>query len=576
MSTSTLNAKTVYELILTSASEHTERVALTYLHTFEPPDSQQIGYAELLANINRTARLIGDFTESRKPVVSLLLPNIPQSQYLLWAATSVGIANPLNPLLSEDALYSLMLQAKTELIFVLGPILGSDLWQKALRVAQRLPHQPKCVSVMTQGGEYYFDTLLNRYSAAVLEAELQPDADDIAAYFHTGGTTGLPKLACHTHTNQVAAARAYMRCMATGPSDVALNGLPIFHAAGALVNSLGGLASGLQMLLPTPSGFRNPEVIRRHWQLVEKYGVTISGGIPTSIASMLEVPLDGRDISSLRFMLSGGAPVPAALCIQLRAVTGLNLYQAYGMTETAGVITLPNLQHPSIPGSAGHVSGEVEVHIAGDGEICVRGPMVFPGYLGQSTPPLQNGWLHTGDLGHLDDQGNLYITGRAKDLIIRSGHNIDPALIENCLETHPGVSMAAAVGMPDEYAGELPVVFVQLRQGSQVSIDDLLNYAFDKIAERPACPKKIFLVKALPVTAVGKIFKQRLRELAAEFAFEERALPRCGQLICEVNQQVDGSLLLNLNGVPLEHLNWCTKQAERLGLSVHSPEKVTL
>jgi fatty-acyl-CoA synthase len=566
-------AKTVYELCQASANAFGEQTALTYISNLEPLQDQHISYAELFANINRSARLILDLAGTSDPVVSLLLPNIPQSQYLLWAAASVGVANPINPLLSEEALYSLMLKAKTELIFVPGPMPGSDLWQKAFNVAQRLPHRPKCVAVLAPGGDYSYDTMLPRYSPAGLEPALQPQADDIAAYFHTGGTTGLPKIACHTHANQVAAAHAYVRCMQASPTDVALNGLPIFHVAGALVNSLGGLASGLRMLLPTLSGFRNPEVIKRHWQLVEHYGITISGGIPTSVAAMVDVPVGNHDIRSLRFMISGGAPVPAALSEQLRATTGLNLYQAYGMTEAAGVITLPNLQCPSIPGSAGHVSGAIEVRIAESGEICVSGPTVFPGYLGQSESPLDNGWLRTGDLGRLDDQGNLFITGRAKDLIIRSGHNIDPALIENCLESHPQVSLAAAVGMPDEYAGELPVVFVQLRLDGQASVDELRQYAFDNIAERPACPKQIFLVEALPVTAVGKIVKHRLRELAAAFVYNERARQHCGDdLAVEVNQHSNGSLVLNLDSVPLEHRVWCSEQAGRLGMGVFASQ----
>lgn len=568
---STVNAKTVYELLQSSADAHGEKFAISYINSLAPLEVQHVSYARLLSNVNRTARLILDLADSRKPVVSLLLPNIPQGQYLLWAAATVGIANPLNPLLNDDALYNLMLKAQTDLIFVLGPMPDSDLWQKALRVAERLPHKPKCVSVMAKAGEYAFDELLTLYSAAELESQLLPDGVDICAYFHTGGTTGVPKLACHTHANHVAAARAYVRCMATGPGDVALNGLPIFHVAGALVNSLGGLASGLQMLLPTLGGFRNPEVIRRHWQLVEQFGITISGGIPTSVAAMLEVPLDGHDIGSLRFMLSGGAPVPAALCEQVRAVTGLSLYQAYGMTECAGIIALPNLAQPSIPGSAGHVSGEVQVRIANSGEICVRGPTVFPGYLG-STASLEDNWLRTGDLGHLDEQGNLFITGRAKDLIIRSGHNIDPALIENCLESHPAVLLAAAVGMPDEYAGELPVVFVQLHRGSQVSVDDLQRHAYENIAERPACPKRIFLVETLPVTAVGKIFKQRLREMAAAWVFGERIAPYCGKIVVEASHLADGGLLLNLDRLPPEHLKWCAEQAERLNLRIQIPQ----
>ncbi|MDH4584862.1 AMP-binding protein [Pseudomonas sp. BN415] len=559
---------TVYELLQASASCHPERTALTFIHSLGAEIGEQnLSYAAFFAQLNRSARLLLALAGTRKPVITLLLPNIAQSQCLLWAAASIGIANPINPLLNEDALVSLMEKAGTDLVVALGPVAGSDLWQKALGASVRLPNKPKCISVLTQGGEFFYDALLEGYSDAVLEPALLPRPEDSAAYFHTGGTTGLPKLARQTHANQVAAACAYRACMDAGPKDVALNGLPIFHVAGALVNSLGGLASGLRMLLPTLGGFRNPEVIRQHWRLVEHYGITLSGGIPTSVAAMLEVPIDGRDIGSLRFMLSGGAPVPAALCEKVKAVTGLELYQAYGMTECTGVIALPNLANPAIPGSAGHVARPIEVKIDG-GEICVRGPTVFAGYLGQDTPSLEEGWLRSGDLGHLDEQGNLFITGRAKDLIIRSGHNIDPALIESCLESHPAVSMAAAVGMPDEYAGELPVVYVQLRQGQTASSDELQQFAFDHIAERPACPKRVFQVEALPVTVVGKIFKQRLRELAAACVYRERVASRCPTLGCEVVQDADGRLWITLTDVPAEQHDFCVERAEALGLRV--------
>ncbi|MDH4570976.1 AMP-binding protein [Pseudomonas sp. BN414] len=559
---------TVYELLQASAAAHPERTALTFIHSLGAEIGEQdLSYSAFFAQLNRSARMLLDLASTPRPVITLLLPNIPQSQCLLWAATSIGIANPINPLLNEEALASLMEKAGTDLVVALGPVPGSDLWQKALGASQRLPKRPRCVSVVVEGGEFFYDRLLDRYSGAALEPALLPGPDDSAAYFHTGGTTGVPKLARQTQANQVAAACAYRACVQAGPEDVALNGLPIFHVAGALVNSLGGLASGLRMLLPTLGGFRNPEVIRQHWRLVEHYGITLSGGIPTSVAAMLEVPIEGHDIGSLRFMLSGGAPVPSALCEKVKELTGLELYQAYGMTECSGVIALPNLAHPAIPGSAGHVAAPIEVRIDG-GEVCVRGPTVFPGYLGQDRSPLEDGWLRSGDLGHLDENGNLFITGRAKDLIIRSGHNIDPALIENCLESHPAVSMAAAVGMPDEYAGELPVVFVQLRQGQTASLDELQQFAFERIAERPACPKRVFLVDALPVTVVGKIFKQTLRELAAASVYRERVGSVCPALDCAVAQGADGSLWISLANVPAEQREFCMQKAEALGLQV--------
>jgi len=171
-------------------------------------------------------------------------------------------------------------------------------------------------------------------------------------------------------------------------------------------------------------------------------------------------------------------------------------------------------------------------------------------------------------LGHLDEQGNLFITGRAKDLIIRSGHNIDPSLIEGCLEQHPAVSMAAAVGMPDEYAGELPVAFVQLRAGSEVSGEDLQEYAMAHIAERPACPKRIIILDALPVTAVGKVFKPKLREDVTDALLVELLKQRCAHIGIKARHTDTGQLVVQLWDVPASEEEWCRDQVQRLNLNV--------
>jgi len=293
--------------------------------------------------------------------------------------------------------------------------------------------------------------------------------------------------------------------------------------AGALLNALGGFAAGINSIIPTMQGFRNPEVIARNWEILERYKVSIIGAIPTSIAAMSEVPLGSANISSLRYMISGGATMPLNVAEDIEKLTGRPIYQIYGMTETAGTISMPDLENSAPPGGAGHVSGEVEILIDTEsnddravGEICVRGPMVFPGYLGSDESPLEDGWLRTGDLGYIDTSNNIFITGRAKDLIIRSGHNIDPDMIESCLETHPAVFMAAAVGVPDAYAGELPVAFVQLHRSKTVTTSELKDYTMTRISERPAAPKSVVILKTLPITAVGKIHKPTLRAMAIE------------------------------------------------------------
>ncbi|WP_420590575.1 AMP-binding protein [Bacterioplanoides sp.] len=261
--------------------------------------------------------------------------------------------------------------------------------------------------------------------------------------------------------------------------------------------------------------------------MIEYYKINVSGGIPTSVASMAAVPLQGAEISSLRMMFSGGAPVPENLYADIRILTGIDLYCIYGMTETAGLISMATVGKPIAKGSAGFAGPDSGIRISGaaeageSGEILVRSDSVFPGYLGSTESPVKEGWLYTGDLGHIDENSNLFITGRAKDLIIRSGHNIDPAMIEQCLERHPEVELAAAVGWPDEYAGELPVAYVQLREGSTVTAQQLKDFSDCHIDEQPASPKRIIILDSLPVTAVGKIHKPTLRELSVAAAIEE-------------------------------------------------------
>ena len=529
MTTGQNSPSTTYELIVMAAEKYTDNTAITFVKSINPEFlDEKISYQQLLGNINRTARLLRarmDESSTKPGVVSFLLPNIPQAHFVLWGGEAAGIANPLNPLLSEDALFSLMEKAGTDIIVALGPNPASDIWQKSLAVSKRLTKTPTLISAVIPAGDNFdhFETLLPNYSADNLPPNWLTEGNHIAAYFHTGGTTGTPKLAMHTHKNQLTQADIALRSMNISVGDAVINGLPLFHVSGSLVMSFGAIAAGANMLLPTIGSFRDPQVIARHWHMVDHYKVTITGGISTSVASMANVPLEQADITSLKYMVAGGAPTPLSVAKDISALTNCSLYQIYGLTETAGGVAMPNLNRPPMAGSSGHIMNNIDVKVdtqskqpQATGEICVRGPMVFPGYLGSEQSPLKDGWLHTGDLGYIDDDNNLFITGRAKDLIIRSGHNIDPAVIEACLDSHPAVSMSAAVGKPDVYAGELPVAYGMLHPESSVTEEDLTAFAMANINERPASPKSIHILKELPVTAVGKIHKPSLRALAAE------------------------------------------------------------
>ncbi len=269
-------------------------------------------------------------------------------------------------------------------------------------------------------------------------------------------------------------------------------------------------------------------MVQGFWRLVAQYGATRVGAVPTSIGAVLEVPLAGADIGAVRAGFTGAASLPAAVGARFRKVTGRRLHEVYGMTEASGLIAIHPLGDAGGDGSVGwalpytrvvvcrlDASGRPGAPCAPNeiGVITVHGPHVSPGYRdpAHDAGVFDAGVLNTGDLGYLDDAGRLYIAGRAKDLIIRSGHNIDPLMIENAIAAHPAVALAAAVGMPDAYAGELPVCYVTLRPGAQVTEDELRDHAQQTIGERPAWPKQIHIVEAIPLTSVGKIYKPQLR-----------------------------------------------------------------
>ena len=359
-------------------------------------------------------------------------------------------------------------------------------------------------------------------------------AADIAAYFHTGGTTGAPKLARHSHGAQVFSAWACVMLHGVGRDDVAINGYPLFHVAGVLSTSLAALAAGAETIIPTTSLLRNREVLRNYWRLVEKHRATTLSAVPTALAALANVPLDGADISSIRFCRTGASPLPAELAARFERQFGLHVHESFGMTEMAGIstVTPPGVHGPAgcvgfrLPYSQlrivalderGGASGR-ELPRGEAGMVLFRSPNLFSGFLDPADDAqafTADGWLATGDLGWLDDEERLHLSGRSKDLIIRSGHNIDPKLIEDALGAHPAVQLCAAVGAPDAYAGELPVLFATLLPGAAATEEELRVFAAGRVDEAPARPRSVTVLEHMPMTNVGKIFKPELRLLAA-------------------------------------------------------------
>jgi fatty-acyl-CoA synthase len=380
-----------------------------------------------------------------------------------------------------------------------------------------------------------FGKMAYRYPAEELVSGRAIEPDDIASYFHTGGTTGTPKLARHTHFNEVYDAWAAAQFIDITAEKVLFCGLPLFHVNGVIVTGMLPFMHGASVVLGTPQGYRGG-VIPNFWSIVEHYRINFFSGVPTVYSSLLSVPLADEDISSLEFAVCGAAPMPAEIFRKFEKQTGVRILEGYGLTEGTCISSInPPFGERRI-GSIGYrlpyqdmkvaqldASGAYERDSSRDeiGAILVRGPNVFSGYTEEihneqvwvDCADGQGNWLNTGDLGRQDTGDYFWLTGRVKELIIRGGHNIDPRLIEDVLVEHPDVVLAAAVGRPDPYAGELPVAYVQLRPGATSDKAALLAYAADHIGERAAIPKDIHLIDEVPQTAVGKIFKPYLVQM---------------------------------------------------------------
>ena len=337
--------------------------------------------------------------------------------------------------------------------------------------------------------------------------------EDLSSFFCTGGTTGTPKIAMRRHANEVANAWSVSQVLGDGmaPGKTIFCGLPLFHVNAVLVTGLLPFSRGAHVILGTPQGYRGDGVVARFWEIVEHHRISFFSGVPTLYASLLQQPLDGRDIGCLEYGLCGAAPMPLQLMRTFQEKTGLKILEGYGLTEGTCVSTVNPPRGERRLGSVGlrvplQAMKAVVLDEAGAylrdcavdevGVLVIRGPNVFAGYkvaehnaglwldAGDGGP-----WLNTGDLGRQDADGYFYLTGRKKELIIRGGHNIDPASIEQPLHQHPAVLLAAAVGRPDAHAGEVAVAYVQLKPGADATEAELMSFARDRIGERAAVPE---------------------------------------------------------------------------------------
>ena len=572
-------AASTFDAIKLGAAHNADASAIQFLPNASPEDTPTvISYGQLVARVTQAANMFHALGVGASDVVSFLLPLLPQSFFTLFGAEATGIANPVNPLLEAHQIAEILEATGTKVLVALGPTEGSDIWNKIVKVRGQLKQLKAVVQVNGSDDEanaiYSFDALISKQPADRLVSGRQIAASDVAAYFHTGGTTGTPKLVRQTHANQVYQAWACNLMLKSSPGRNLLFGMPLYHVGGALTQTLATFSSGCCLVVLSPAGWRNPAALRNVWSLIERYRPEIFSSVPTILAASLTVPIGNADISCLRYAGGGGSAIPVAVGKALQEKLSIPVVEVYGMTETASVHTLAYLDRPIRLGSVGHpvpYSRVRVVKVGADGRyqrdcasneigvVAMAGPGVFSGYLNDAHNKgafVEPGWVNSGDLGRLDEDGYLWITGRAKDTVIRGGHNIDPAPIEEVFFQHPAVGLAAVVGQPDAYAGELPLAYIQLKAGAQVAPGELEAWVRERTPERAAVPVQIVLIDPMPVTGVGKVFKPQLRWNAAQRVFTQSLAPLIEQDIrCEVSvgaHDTYGSLAtVTIQGVPI-------------------------
>ncbi|MDK8874505.1 acyl-CoA synthetase [Paracoccus sp. SSJ] len=567
---------TVYQALTETRDRHPQRPAISFQLFSDPKaPARTLTWTELHERVTETANLFRSLGVGPDDVVAYLLPNCIEAPVVLLAGATAGIVNPINPLLEPDHIAAILRETGAKVLVTLKSFPKSEVAQKAADAVAQAPNVQTVLEVDLRGYLTGVKRLLvplmrpkvtARHHAKVMDFDAaasaqkhnrltfdEPAEDRVAAFFHTGGTTGMPKVAQHKQSGMIYNGWLGGTLLFT-ETDVLMCPLPMFHVFAAYPVLMSCLMSGAQLVMPTPAGYRGEGVFDNFWKLIERWQATFLITVPTAIAALMQRSVNA-DVSSLKTAISGSAPLPIELYNRFKAATGVEIAEGYGLTEATCLVSCNPINGLKKVGSVGIPLPHTHVRIlqrrnggfhecATDeiGEICVANPGVFEGSTYTEADKnhdlfAESRFLRTGDLGRMDADGYLWITGRAKDLIIRGGHNIDPAEIEDALLSHPKVAAVAAIGQPDSFAGELPCAYVELIAGAEVGLDELMEHARTHIHERAAVPKHVEILPELPKTAVGKIFKPDLRKLAIRRVYDS-ALAEAG-LAAEVGEVVD-------------------------------------
>jgi acyl-CoA synthetase (AMP-forming)/AMP-acid ligase II len=497
-----------------AASQFADSVAIA------EPGGVTLSYAELHRAVRQVAGALATSGIEPGDRVAIWSPNTHH-----WVLAALGSLYagatlvPVNTRYTGHEALDAITRTKARALFVAGPFLRADRLELLRRAADQDDLPELIVRIPVESSEPTWDDFIARVASEQLvdarAAAVTPD--HVSDILFTSGTTGRSKGAMSAHRQALDVARAWADCAELTSADRYLIVNPFFHSFGYKAGLLACLLTGATMV---PQLVFDPGAAI---ELIEAAGITVFPGAPTIYTSILDHPRrPGRDLSSLRLAVTGAAVVPVALVERMRAeLTFDTVLTAYGLTE-AVVATMCRAadDDQTIATTSGRAAADMEIrigHPAGEervGEILLRGPNVMLGYLDDEAATAEaidpDGWLHTGDVGRLDERGYLTITDRLKDMYICGGFNVYPAEVEQALARHPAVAESVVIGVPDERLGEVGKAFVVLRPGAEVAATELIEFGRERLANFKA-PRQVEFRADLPRNPAGKPLKRLLR-----------------------------------------------------------------
>ncbi|MFQ6067950.1 MAG: long-chain fatty acid--CoA ligase [Candidatus Bathyarchaeia archaeon] len=520
-----------------TAEKYPDNTAIVYF-------DRKITYKDLNLASDKFGTALSDLGVKKGDKVAIFLPNTPQFVIAYYGAVKIGaVETAVSPLYKEREVKHQLNDSEAETIVVLDllyPIIEKvwkktklkrvivtglkDYMSKTKAVLGTLLRKIPIYKVKRKPNIYFFRELLNRYEAKPPKVKINPK-EDLVALQYTGGTTGVSKGAMLTHMNLVSNAVMCVEWLrGTEGEETFLDVLPLFHIYGMTTGMNAPIyLAGKMVMLPR---FDPVSTLRA----IQKHKVTVFCGAPTLYSMLLAHPDFGKyDCTSIRFCISGSAPLPPEVQKKFMKVTGGVLVEGYGLTESSPVTHCNPLDRSMKTVKIGSIGlpwpdtdakimdiekGEKELKPGEIGELIVKGPQVMKGYWKmpeETAYVLRNGWLYTGDVGKMDEDGYFYVTDRKKDLIKYKGYSVYPREIEDLLYEHPAVKLCGVVGKPDPIAGEIPKAFVVLKEKMTATEDEIIEFVKKRVAPYKVV-KEVEFRAELPMTLVGKVLRRVLQE----------------------------------------------------------------